>query len=72
MKATRCYFPSANTRHTYSFPRIYAIMNDGKLQYDVGKDGQDQEIGSCAVSICSLLTSGTVADKISRARLFPD
>lgn len=40
---------SANSRHSYSFPRIYGIMNDGKKSYDVGKDGQGQEIGSCSV-----------------------
>ncbi|ORY85353.1 legume-like lectin family-domain-containing protein [Leucosporidium creatinivorum] len=39
----------ANSRHSYSFPRIYAIMNDGKKSYDVGKDGQGQEIGSCSL-----------------------
>lgn len=39
----------ANSRHTYSFPRIYAIMNDGTKQYDVGGDGEGQEIGSCSV-----------------------
>lgn len=40
---------SANSRHAFSFPRIYAIMNDGKMSYDVGKDGQGQEIGACSV-----------------------
>jgi hypothetical protein len=40
---------SANARHSYQFPRIYAIMNDGTKSYDVGKDGADQEIGACSV-----------------------
>lgn len=42
---------SANARHAYSFPRIYGIMNDGKLSYDIGRDGQGQEIGSCSVPL---------------------
>lgn len=45
-------FPrSANSRHSYSFPRIYGIMNDGTKSYDVGKDGQGQEIGACSVRL---------------------
>lgn len=45
------HFPphSANARHSYAFPRIYAIMNDGKSAYNGDKDGQGQEIGSCSV-----------------------
>ncbi|GAA6036842.1 hypothetical protein JCM8097_006308 [Rhodosporidiobolus ruineniae] len=39
----------ANSRHAYSFPRIYGILNDGKKSYDVGKDGQGQEIGACSI-----------------------
>lgn len=39
----------ANTRHPYSFPRIYAIMNDGTKAYDVGKDGHGQDIGGCSL-----------------------
>ncbi|GAA5896686.1 Uip5p [Sporobolomyces salmoneus] len=39
----------ANSRHAYSFPRIYAILNDGKKAYDSGKDGQGQEIGACSL-----------------------
>lgn len=44
---------SANARHSYAFPRIYAIMNDGTKQYNSDKDGQGQEIGSCSVSSCT-------------------
>ena len=40
---------SANSRHSYAFPRIYGIVNDGKKSYEVGKDGQGQESGSCSV-----------------------
>lgn len=40
---------SANSRHSYAFPRIYGIVNDGKKSYDSGKDGQGQEAGSCSV-----------------------
>ncbi|GAA5955006.1 hypothetical protein JCM21900_002758 [Sporobolomyces salmonicolor] len=39
----------ANSRHAYSFPRIYGVLNDGKKSYDIGKDGQGQEIGSCSL-----------------------
>ncbi|KDE06035.1 hypothetical protein MVLG_03589 [Microbotryum lychnidis-dioicae p1A1 Lamole] len=39
----------ANSRHSYSFPRIYAIKNDGTKAYEVGKDGQSQEIGGCSL-----------------------
>ncbi|KAM0750162.1 hypothetical protein T439DRAFT_302090 [Meredithblackwellia eburnea MCA 4105] len=39
----------ANSRHSYAFPRIYGIVNDGKKSYDVGKDGQGQEGGSCSL-----------------------
>lgn len=42
---------SANSRHSYSFPRIYGIMNDGTVSYDTGKDGQGQEVGSCSVCL---------------------
>lgn len=39
----------ANSRHSYAFPRIYAIVNDGKKAYEVGKDGQGQDSGSCSI-----------------------
>ncbi|SCV68665.1 BQ2448_786 [Microbotryum intermedium] len=39
----------ANSRHSYSFPRIYAIKNDGTKSYEVGTDGQGQEIGGCSL-----------------------
>lgn len=39
----------ANSRHSYSFPEIIAIMNDGSKAYDVGKDGAGQESGRCSV-----------------------
>ncbi|KAK4696397.1 hypothetical protein P7C70_g8387, partial [Phenoliferia sp. Uapishka_3] len=39
----------ANSRHSYAFPRIYGIVNDGKKSYEIGKDGQGQEAGSCSL-----------------------
>jgi len=39
----------ANSRHSYSFPRIYAIMNDGTKSYNIAKDGQSQELASCSI-----------------------
>ena len=50
LMSSYCTDHSANSRHAYSFPRIYAILNDGKKAYDGGKDGQGQEIGACSVS----------------------
>ncbi|BGP53087.1 hypothetical protein JCM8202v2_000646 [Rhodotorula sphaerocarpa] len=40
----------ANSRHSYQFPRIYAILNDGTKSFAVGKDGADQEIGACSLN----------------------
>ncbi|KAH9814896.1 legume-like lectin family-domain-containing protein [Melampsora americana] len=40
-----------NSRHSYSFPRIIGMSNNGYMSYDVGKDGDGQESGSCSFSI---------------------
>lgn len=37
----------ANTHHRFSFPRINAMIGDGKTSYDVGNDGVTTEIGGC-------------------------
>jgi hypothetical protein len=39
----------ANEHHSYSFPRIMAVIGDGNTEYDVGKDGANQEAGACSV-----------------------
>jgi len=40
----------ANARHEYAFPRIVAILGDGKTKYDFGNDGDEQAIGSCSAN----------------------
>jgi hypothetical protein len=45
----RCSF--ANSRHSYSFPRIMAIKGDGQTKYDVAHDGDSQALGSCSVRL---------------------
>ncbi|KAG8962343.1 hypothetical protein FRC03_004320 [Tulasnella sp. 419] len=41
----------SNTRHSYSFPRIMAMVNDGTKSYDLGNDGAQQEAGACSASL---------------------
>ncbi|KAF9463599.1 ERGIC53, mannose lectin, ER-golgi intermediate compartment [Collybia nuda] len=40
----------ANGRHSYSFPRINAMLGDGKTSYDVGNDGEEQSIAGCSAN----------------------
>jgi len=40
----------ANGRHTYSFPRVSAMIGDGKTGYDFGNDGDDQSLGGCSAN----------------------
>ncbi|KAJ7579306.1 lectin [Mycena floridula] len=40
----------ANDRHTYSFPRIIAMLGDGKTEYDLAHDGDTQSIGACSAN----------------------
>ncbi|KAF9047557.1 legume-like lectin family-domain-containing protein [Panaeolus papilionaceus] len=40
----------ANARHGYSFPRIVAMLGDGKTKYDFGNDGDEQAIGACSAN----------------------
>ncbi|KAF8055789.1 legume-like lectin family-domain-containing protein [Lyophyllum atratum] len=40
----------ANGRHAYSFPRINAMLGDGKTSYDVGNDGDETSIGGCSAN----------------------
>ena len=39
----------SNARHDYAFPRVVAILGDGKTKYDFGNDGDEQAIGACSV-----------------------
>ncbi|KAJ3508412.1 hypothetical protein NLJ89_g5768 [Agrocybe chaxingu] len=40
----------ANARHTYAFPRIVAVLGDGKTKYDYASDGDTQAIGACSAN----------------------
>ncbi|KZT22503.1 hypothetical protein NEOLEDRAFT_1119579 [Neolentinus lepideus HHB14362 ss-1] len=39
-----------NARHSYSFPRVVAMMGDGKTEYDHDNDGDSTSIGACSLS----------------------
>ncbi|KAF9012677.1 legume-like lectin family-domain-containing protein [Cyathus striatus] len=41
----------ANARHSYSFPRISAMIGDGKTEYDFGNDGDGQVMGGCTANV---------------------
>jgi len=40
----------SNAHHEYSFPRIVAILGDGKTKYNYGNDGDQQAIGACSAN----------------------
>ncbi|KAF7289284.1 Mannose ER-Golgi intermediate compartment [Mycena indigotica] len=40
----------ANSRHSYAFPRVMGMIGDGKTSYDVGNDGDGQEVGACSAN----------------------
>lgn len=44
----------ANSRHSYTFPRISAMMGDGKKSYDLATDGAVQEFAGCSVRLPAL------------------
>lgn len=41
----------ANSRHSYAFPRIMAMLGDGKTSYDVGSDGSNTELAACSANV---------------------
>ncbi|KAG9044041.1 hypothetical protein FS837_008856 [Tulasnella sp. UAMH 9824] len=41
----------ANARHSYSFPRIMAMIGDGRTSYDLGSDGEKNSAGACSASV---------------------
>ncbi|KAG9017243.1 hypothetical protein FRB90_001261 [Tulasnella sp. 427] len=41
----------ANSRHSYSFPRIVGMIGDGKTSYDLGGDGDKNAAGACSASV---------------------
>ena len=50
----------ANARHGYSFPRITAMLGDGKTKYDHDNDGDANTLGAC--SVCSQYVHKDSAD----------
>ena len=41
----------ANSRHPYAFPRVTAMLGDGKTSYDQDHDGEANSIGACSVRL---------------------
>jgi hypothetical protein len=39
----------SNAKHSYAFPRIMAMLGDGKTKYDQANDGKANSIGACSV-----------------------
>ncbi|KAH9889368.1 legume-like lectin [Cubamyces lactineus] len=40
----------ANSRHPYAFPRVTAMLGDGKTSYDQDHDGEANSIGACSAN----------------------
>ncbi|KAL7409610.1 legume-like lectin family-domain-containing protein [Mrakia frigida] len=40
-----------NSRHSYQFPRVSAMMGDGQKSYDHATDGANHEIAACSADI---------------------
>ncbi|KAF8652281.1 hypothetical protein AX16_004470 [Volvariella volvacea WC 439] len=40
----------SNSRHSYSFPRVNAMLGDGRTSYDVGSDGEKQIFAGCSAN----------------------
>lgn len=38
----------ANSKHAYTFPRVSAMLGDGKTSYDHDRDNEGNEIGGCS------------------------
>ncbi|KIM30477.1 hypothetical protein M408DRAFT_328060 [Serendipita vermifera MAFF 305830] len=41
----------ANSHHTYAFPRVMAMLGDGKTEYDLGNDGKANSIAACSAKV---------------------
>lgn len=41
----------ANSRHSYSFPRVVAMLGDGTTKYDDAGDGEHTQIGACSANL---------------------
>ncbi|KAI0828014.1 legume-like lectin [Trametes gibbosa] len=40
----------ANSRHPYAFPRVNAMLGDGKTSYDQAHDGEANSLGACSAN----------------------
>ncbi|KAF9509767.1 hypothetical protein BS47DRAFT_1487814 [Hydnum rufescens UP504] len=40
-----------NERHSYSFPRVMAMIGDGKTPYDQARDGEPTSAGACSANM---------------------
>lgn len=40
----------ANSRHSYTFPRVVGMLGDGKTEYDHDHDGEKDSIGGCSAN----------------------
>ncbi|KAH9919064.1 legume-like lectin [Amylocystis lapponica] len=40
----------ANSRHSYSFPRVVGMLGDGSTSYDQPHDGENTNIGACSAN----------------------
>lgn len=40
----------ANSRHAYQWPRVTAMLGDGKTAYDHDHDNAAHELAACSVS----------------------
>jgi lectin, mannose-binding 2 len=40
----------ANSRHSYSFPRLVGMLGDAKTSYDHANDGEGTNIGACSAN----------------------
>lgn len=39
----------SNGKHSYAFPRVMAMLGDGKTKYDQANDGEVNAIAACSV-----------------------
>jgi hypothetical protein len=53
----------ANSRHAYQWPRVTAMMGDGKTTYDHDHDNAANELAACSVS--------RVFHRLSHPKLLP-
>lgn len=52
-----------------SFPYISAMVNNGSVQYDHGKDGRSSELGGCSAEIRNRQHDTYLAVRYSKQRL---